>query len=402
MFFVGIDVGKRRHEAVILDGEGHQRGKPFQFSNTRAGVEALQHHVQAQPEACLCAVEATGHYWLALYAFLHAAGLPMTVINPLQTHAYRASLLRKTKTDARDAWVIADLLRIGRGRATYVPGETILQLRELSRFRFSLIDQIGDLKRKLLSILDRVFPEYETLFSDVFRKGSRALLAEAATAEAIAAFDLTELTELLETASRGRFGAAKAREIQQVAAQSLGVAFLADAAQVEVQCLLAQVAFLEQQIGVVDGHLATLLQQLPASDYLMSITGIGLVFAAAILGEIGDIQRFDAPEQLVAFAGLDPSVHQSGQFTADHAVLSKRGSSYLRRALWLAAHTTRLCNPDLQAVYERKRRQGKCHKQATTVVAHRLLNRIYVVLKEQRPYVVRDALDDSQARSAGA
>ncbi len=311
------------------------------------------------------------------------------MVNPLQTHAYRNSFLRKTKTDARDAWVIADLVRIGRGRATYVPGQTILQLRELSRFRFALVDQIGDLKRKLLSILDRVFPEYETLFSDVFRKGSRALLAEAATAEAIAAFDVTELTDLLKTASRGRFGEEKAREIQQVAAQSLGVSFLADAAQVEVHCLLAHLVFLEQQIAVVDGHLATLVQQLPEGTYLLSIKGVGMALAAAILGEIGDIRRFDTPEKLVAFAGLDPSVHQSGQFTAEHAVLSKRGSPCLRRALWLAAQTARLCNPDLQAVYERKTGQGKCHKQAMTTVAHRLLNRIYVVLTEQRPYVVR-------------
>jgi transposase len=373
----------------VLDTQGQQRGTPFRFANTRAGAEAFQEDVQAQPENCLCAREATGHDWLALDAFLQVAGLTVIVVNPLQTHADRSACLRTTTTAARDAWVSAALVRIGRGRATSVPDETILHLRALRRLRFALVDQIGDLKRKLLSILDRVFPAYETLVSDVVRTGSRARLAHAATAEAMAAVDLTERIELRERASRGRCGAAKAREVQQVAAQSLGVAFLANAAQVAVPCLLAHLAFLEQQIAVVDGHLATLLEPRPEGAYLLAITGIGLALAAAILGESGDIRRFDAPEQLVAFAGLDPSVHQSGQCTAKHAVLSKRGSPYLRRALWLATQTARLCNPDVQAGYDRKPGHGKCHKQAMVAVTHRVLNRIDVVLKEQRPDVVR-------------
>jgi transposase len=393
MLYVGIDIGKRAHEATILDEAGQQQGKSLRFANTREGAAQLLSRLTASDQPAICALEATGHYWLALYEYLHQAGLSVVVVNPLQTSAYRTTFLRKTKTDRRDAWVIADLVRIGRARATPVPSQTTLQIRELSRFRFSLIDQIADLKRKTLSVLDRVFPEYETLFTDVFRKGSRALLAQAATAEEIAAFDLSELTATLRTASQGKFREEKAREIQEAAKNSLGVSFLADAAQVELRCILDHLAFLEEQVAVVDRHVATLVEHVPAGTYLLSVKGIGPALAATILGEIDDIGRFATPAKLVAFAGLDPSVHQSGQFTAEHRALSKRGSPYLRRAIWLAAHPARQRNPDLQEVYERKLAQGKRHQQAMAAVAHRLLNRIDVVLKEQRPYVVR-ARDD--------
>jgi transposase len=400
MLYVGIDIGKRAHEATLLDENGQQQGKSLRFANTREGAAQLFAHLNAGEQPAICGMEATGHYWLALYEYLRQAGLDVVVVNPLQTSAYRTTFLRKTKTDRRDSWVIADLIRIGRARATIPPDQLTLQIRELSRFRFSLIDQIADLKRKALSILDRVFPEYETLFTDVFRKGSRALLARAATAEEIAAFDLGELTGVLRTASQGQFREEKARQIKEAAENSLGVSFLADAVRVELRCLLDHLAFLEEQVAEVDAHVAGLVQQTPAGSHLLSIPGVGPALAAAILGEVGEIRRFETPEKLVAFAGLDPSIHQSGQFSGTHAAISKRGSPYLRRAIWLAALPARQRNPDLQEIYERKISQGKCYPQAMAAVAHRLLNRIYIVLKEQRPYVVRAKNDQPDQPNA--
>lgn len=389
MLYVGIDIAKRSHEATTLDDSGKPLASSVRFANTSEGVEKLLDRVKGYDQPTSFALEATGHYWLALYERLTASGYSVTVFNPLQTDAYRKSFLRKAKTDKRDSWVIADLLRIGRGQATVIPDKRILQLRELARFRFSLIDQIADLKRKVLSILDRVFPEYETLFSDIFRKGSRAILARAATAEELAQFDLAELSALLGAASRGRFGEQKAREIKAAAQSSLGVSFLTDACQVELRCLLSHVELLESQVALVNEHLARLLTEIPDGQYLLSIKGIGAALAGAILAEIGDIARFAGPEKLVAYSGLDPSVYQTGEFVADQAHLSKRGSPYLRRAIWLAAGMTRLYNPDLQAVYERKIAQGKHHNEAIAAVCHRLLNRIYIVLKQKRPYELR-------------
>ncbi|MBI4759122.1 MAG: IS110 family transposase [Chloroflexi bacterium] len=140
-------------------------------------------------------------------------------------------------------------------------------------------------------------------------------------------------------------------------------------------------------MNLVDEHLTELASECEGSRFLLSIKGVGPVLAATILGEIGDINRFASPDKLVAYAGLDPSVYETGEFVAKHAHISKRGSAYLRRAVWLAAQMVRLYNPDLQEIYERKIAQGKHHNQAMATVCHPLLNRVYVVLKQRRPYI---------------
>ena len=201
--------------------------------------------------------------------------------------------------------------------------------------------------------------------------------------------DLQELETLLCEASRGRFGREKAQQIRTQAQQSVGVGFLADAAQIEMRCLLAQIELLEQQREQVDATLATLMGQIP--QHITSIPGIGPATGAAIVAEIGDVNRFDSAEKLVAYAGIDPSVYQTGQFQASEAHMSKRGSPYLRHALWLAASVTVKHDPQLKAYYQRKREEGKPHGAALGAVCRKLLARVYVVLKEQRPYVVQPA-----------
>jgi transposase len=262
-----------------------------------------------------------------------------------------------------------------------------LQLKDLSRFRYHLSAQIGDCKRKLLSILDRVFPEYETLFSSVFLSTSRQLLAQAASAHELAEFDLGELTTLLHNASRGRFDHTRAEAIQRLAQQSVGVRFLADAAQLEVRCLLAQIDLLEAQRQQVDAALAQLMTQVP--QYITSVPGVGATTGAALLAEIGDIRRFDAPEKRIAYAGIDAAVHQTGQFEATQMHMSKRGSPYLRHALWQAASMAIRYDDELRTYYDRKRQEGKHHGTALGAVCRKLLTRIFIVLKENRPYEVR-------------
>jgi transposase len=388
MLFCGIDVAKHKHAVLVVDDKGQIIQSAFSIDNNRAGFEQLAAALTALPDPVTVGLEATGHYWLALYDDLAQQGYPVTVINPLQVAAYRRSGIRKIKTDSTDAFWIADFLRIANLRPTEQGLPIILQLRELSRFRFWLTDQIGDCKRKILCILDRVFPEYETLFSSVFLKSSRALLKEAVSAQEIADFDLVELTDLLRNASRGRFGQPKAEAIQNAARQSVGVGFLVDAVRVQMQCLLQQIDLLQEQVAQLDTALAELMDQIP--QYITSIPGIGPVTGAAILGEIGDVHRFDSVEKLVAYAGIDPTVYQTGQFQASQAHMSKRGSPYLRHALWLAATVAVRFDPELNAYYEAKRKEGKHHGTVIGAVCRKLLARIFVILKEQRPYVIRD------------
>ncbi len=387
LYYAGIDIAKRAHQMVVVDETGQAIGKPLTITNTRNGFVQCVDTLHALPATVHVALEATGPYWLALYEHLSAAGFTVQVFNPLQVHAYRKTGVRITKTDRRDAFWIANFLRIGGSATTPSPNPQLLQLRELTRFRWNLIDQIGDNKRRILNVLDRIFPEYETLFSDVFLTSSRTLLKHAASADEIAAFDLSELAALLRAGSRGRFGLTKAQQVLDAAKNSVGIAFLADAAQLEVGCLIAQLEFLQSQVEQVDRAIETLLTPLP--QHLTSIVGIGPVTAATILGEIGDIQRFASLEKLVGYTGIDARVYQSGQFTGSEMHMSKRGSPYLRRAVWLAANVARQHDPELHAYYERKRAEGKHHNTVIGALCRKLLARIFVVLKEQRPYEVR-------------
>jgi len=392
MFYCGIDIAKRQHAVALLDEKGQRTQAVFSIANDRAGFD---HLIQSLPamDAVMIALEATGHYWLALYDVLTQQGYSVAVLNPLQVAAYRRSGVRKVKNDRSDAVWIADFVRIANPSPTRQDLPVLLQLRELSRFRFRLTEQIGDIKRKLLTILDRVFPEYEQLFSSVFLQASRSLLQQAVSAQEIAEMDLQELETLLHAASRGRFGREKAQQIQAQARLSVGVGFLADAAQMEMRCLLAQIELLEQQRDQIDAALAKLMSQIP--QHITSIPGIGPSTGAAIVAEIGDINRFDSPDKLVAYAGIDPSVYQTGQFQASEAHMSKRGSPYLRHALWLAASVAIKHDPQLQAYYQRKREEGKAHGVALGAVCRKLIARVYVVLKEQRPYTVRPIISSS-------
>jgi len=385
---VGIDVGKRAHEACFLGADGREVARPLRFPNTHGGVQALLKRLQTLAEPATIALEASGHYWLGLQRCLHQQGLSVRVVNPLQTERLRGLSVRKTKTDRRDAAVLADLVRIGRARANYVPDDTLLKLRELTRFRWTLMDQIGDAKRRILGVLDRVFPEFADHFSDPFGTSARELLTRAASAAEFAALDLDELTTLLQRASRKRFGRAKAEALQQAATNSLGLATLAEAARLQLRALLAQLALLEQQVAEMDGAIAELVDQL--HQPLTTIPGVGAVLAATILAEIGAIDRFPSSRALVAYAGLDPSVFESGQFQGKRQHLSKRGSPSLRRALYLATHSACLHNPDLNAYLQRKLAEGKPYKAALVATARKLLARIYTILKERRPFKVSE------------
>jgi len=387
MYYCGIDVAKRKHAVAIQDEHGQPVQRPFTIENTRAGFDQLLQALAALKSPVLIGLEATGHYWWALYDDLTHHEHPVVVLNALQVHAFRKSGVRKVKSDRTDAGWIAEFLRFSQPAPAKPTTALFLQLKDLSRFRYHLSDQIGDCKRKLLSVLDRVFPEYETLFSSVFLSSSRQLLAKAASAQELAAFDLTELAELLQSASRGRFDRTKAEAIQTLAQQSVGVSFLADAAQLEVRCLLAQIDLLEDQRDQVDLALAQLMEQVP--QHLTSIPGVGPTTGAALLAEIGDIQRFDAPEKLVAYAGIDATVYQTGQFEARQMHMSKRGSPYLRHALWQAASMAIQYDEELRAYYDRKRKEGKAHGTALGAVCRKLITRVYIVLKENRPYEVR-------------
>jgi transposase len=387
MYYCGIDIAKKRHVVSIIDEKGAILKRGVGISNDRSGFEEMASLLSPYRGQVEIGLEATGHYWLALYDYLSHQDYPTVVINPLQVKAFRKMDIRKRKTDRLDSVAISEFMRFANPPHTQVELPVILQLRELTRFRFRLVQQVGDCKRKILSILDRVFPEYETLFSDVFLVSSRRLLQEAVTAEEFAEFDLSELERLLAKASRKHFGREKAEQIHSVASQSVGVSFLTNAIHLEMCCLLQQIELLDEQTADAETEISSLMNSL--TQYITTIPGIGPVTGAMLLAEIGDIQRFPSPEKLVAYAGIDATVFKTGQFEGDQMKMSKRGSHYLRWALWQAATASLLHNEEMKSFYDKKRAEGKVHNVAIGAVCHKLLGRIYIIMKEQRPYTKR-------------
>jgi transposase len=250
--------------------------------------------------------------------------------------------------------------------------------------RFEFIDQISSLKNRLLAVLDRIFPEYESIFSNVFLKSSKKLLKNTPTPEEILEFDISELTEVLKSASKGRFGIPKAKELMDKAANSFGITIALDAFTLELKLLLAQIEFIEEQIRQIDSNIKELMDNI--KTFITTIPGIGDVLGASILAEIGDISRFSSPKKLVAYAGLDSSTYASGQFVGTRTKISKRGSPYLRRALWSAAVVAKKSNPVLTAFYQKKIAQGKHPQAAIGACARKLTHLVYYILKERKPF----------------
>lgn len=387
MYYCGIDIAKHRHEASIINEAGKLLSKSISFENSVDGVTklfTLFSEYSINKTDILIGMEATGHYWLSLYSFLIDNGYEVKVINPIQSDAFRRMYIRQTKNDSKDSFIIAQIMRFGEFQTTELSDETIIALRQLSRYRLSLVESAGDCKRRIIALLDQIFPEYTTLFSDNFGVTSVELLKKYQTPEDLLKVSTGRLSTYLAKVSRGRFKEEKACEIKAIAKGSFGVGFAKDAFRFQIKQLIDQLLFLEKQITELESEISVILKEYHSP--IMTITGIGSVLGATILGEIGDIKRFDNPSKLVAFAGLDVKVVQSGEFEGTQGKITKRGSPYLRRAIWIAANVAAFKDPVLSEYYHSMRNRGKHHLVAVSAVARKLCNIIFVILSENRPY----------------
>lgn len=389
MFFAGIDIAKNSHEAAVIDENGNVVVKPFKFANSLGGFEKFLSSIQgisADLSVFEFGMEATGHYWLNLYTKLTDYNVVVHVINPVQSDALRGLYIRKTKNDAKDAFIIAELIRFGKYSQTTLSDPDLLSLRELTRQRFYLVDCVSDAKRKTISFIDKIFPEYQALFSDTFGATSVELLQTYTSPDVIATLDTELFTSFLKSVSHGRFGKTKAEEIQSVAKNTFGSFLFADSATLAIRQFIQQIKLLEEQIAEIEDFIAEKLALFNCK--LDTIVGVGTTLAASFFAEIGDITRFDSPDKLAAFAGIDPSVKQSGEFNGTRNKMSKRGSPYLRRTFWLAAVSGIRTNSALKAIYDKKRAQGKHHAVAVSAVMHKLCNIVFAILKTNEPYKI--------------
>ena len=390
MFYLGIDIAKNTHVASLIDEKGKNIFKGFSFSNSSDGGKSLLDIIKKYVDFSDVTVgmEATGHYWLSIYSFLYDYDFhSIHVINPIQTDGWRKGTeIRKRKNDIIDSVLIADLIRYGDFVETSLSNEDLFSLRNICRMRNYLVQSTGDLKRKIICVLDQVFPEYQSIFSNTFGTTSKQLLLDFSSPANFEELSVDVLTETLQTLSRKKIGQPTAEKLINAAKNSFGVTFSKESFTFQLKLLIEKIKFIEGQIKDCEDKFSELMDKI--NSPITTIPGFGPVLGAIVISEFGDINRFDKPSQLVAYAGIDATVSQSGEFEGTHNVMSKRGSPYLRKALFQAALVASNSDPILKAYYQKKRAEGKHHKTCIGAVARKLCNIIYAVLKNDKPYLV--------------
>lgn len=378
MIYVGIDVSKDKHDCCILSSDGQVLLKPFSIYNNIEGFNYLYSVISSfekNSDKVKVGLEATGHYSFNILGYLLEKELDCFVFNPLHTNLYRKSIsLRKTKTDKVDSKIIAKMLL---SEVDLKPYSKALyhneQLKSLSRYRFSKIRERGSLKQQLARLVNILFPELEKLVPSLHLSSVYALLYEFPSATLIAKAHLTKLVNLLSSSSKGHYKKDKAIEIRDSAATSVGCVMPAKS--LELKHAIQLIRILSEEIDEIELQIQDIMAKI--NSPITTIPGLGFRMAAMILSEIGDFSKFNSPDKILAFAGISPSTYQSGKLDNAYAHMEKRGSRYLRYALYNAA--IYVCNWDKTfAVYlQKKRAEGKHYYVAISHAIKKLVRVIY-------------------------
>ena len=384
---VGIDVSKDKHDCFIQSSEGEVLADVFTIPNNMDGFNILLEKVQGcatSQDKIKVGLEATGHYSYNLLGFLLDNGLATYVLNPLRTNLYRKSLsLRKTKTDRVDARTIASMLLSDTGLKPYT--DTAYhneELKSLTRYRFDKVQERAKLKSSVSRLVCILFPELEKLVPTLHMASVYALLEEFPGAKQVAATHLTRLKALLESSSKGRYKRDMALEIRDAARNSIGSPMPAKS--LELQHTIRLIRELDAEIAEIEEQIQSLMEELDSP--ITTIPGLGFRMAAMILAEVGDFTRFDSPDKLLAYAGMSPSTYQSGQLKNCYPHMEKRGSRYLRYALYNAAKYVCHWDPTFADYLAKKRAEGKHYNVALSHAAKKLVRLIFAMEKSRKSY----------------
>lgn len=378
MVYIGIDIAKFKHFASVVSSDGEVIVKPFPFENSREGFMKLVEEIENFHD-CLIGLESTGHYAENLIFFLYQRGYKIGLINPIQTDSLRDSNIRKTKTDKIDTKLIVECLMLKKYSIINAQDIDIIKLRRLCRFRMEMVQQQTRIKIQLTGCLDIVFPELSKFFrGNLHLKVSYALLEKHSSAKDIRSTRIDGLTNILYNNSHGRYNYDDAVRLKNLAKNSIGLDN--PAIDVQIKCLITQLRLYQKQIKDIDLSIKILMEII--NSPITTIPGIGYILGAMIISEIGDIKKFSNPSKLLAFAGLDPVIKQSGNFQADTMKISKRGSTYLRFAIYRAAFLIIYNNDTFNKFYLEKRSQGKTHRVALGHVCNKLVRVIFKILTD--------------------
>lgn len=387
MIYIGIDVAKDKHDCFITNSEGEVLFNAFTIPNNADGFHDLFQKISSLTNDfsnVKVGLEATGHYNYNLLGFLIDKGLPTFVINPLHTNLFRKSLsLRQTKTDKVDAHTIALMMMSGVNLQSY--SNTSYhneELKSLTRYRFDKVQERAKLKTSISRLVNILFPELEKLVPTLHMVSVYSLLSEFPSAHAIASAHLTRLTNLLSESSRGRYGKDTAICFRDAARSSIGSHIPAKS--LELKHTIRLILELTSEIDEIEAEIKTIMDKI--NSPILTIPGISYKMGAMIIAEIGDFSRFDSPDKILAYAGMSPSIYQSGQLDNCYAHMEKRGSRYLRYALYNA--TKYVCHWDesFGTYLAKKRAEGKHYNVALSHATKKLVRTIYAMEKSGQAY----------------
>ena len=380
MIYLAIDIAKLNRVASASNSDGEILINNLCFTNDHKGFQKLLDSISSfDKENLLIGIESTAHYGENLVCFLFLRDYIICIINPIQTATLRKTNIRKTKTDAVDTLLIIKALMMHKYRIFSQQDLDTLKLKNLCRFRQKLMKARTKVKIQMTSYLDLLFPELQYFFkSGIHGKAVYALLKETPNPDKIANIHLTRLYNLLNKTSMGHFKRSHAVRLKELAAQSVGTKN--DTLSLQIKQSIIQIELYTQQLEEVESSIHELMDEI--DSVIKTIPGVGALNGAMILGEIGDIRRFEKPCQLLAYAGLDPSVYQSGNFKASRTRMSKRSSKLLRYALINAAWQVSLSNKTFKDYFDLKISQGRRHYNALGHVAHKLVRVIHKMMTD--------------------
>lgn len=384
MFFVGIDVASVKHDCCIIN-EKRMVVRSFSFLNSNSGYANLLTSLEELPNQTEIKIglEATGIYSESLSAFLRRKGYDVATINPLLIKKHQcATTLRKTKTDKADAKGIALYIAEMGFQPDLLLSYHMQELKSLTRARFSCVQDRSALKNKAKRVIVLLFPELLNEFSDIFGSAAMALLDAYPSAAKLAACHCDTLAKLLREHSRGRFGKAKAEYLRALAKESIGNH--SDAKALELKMLLSRIALLNEQINTLEKEIKRIMDDIDSP--ILTVPGISYTLGAIIVAEIGDISRFHSPAKLLAFAGLEPSIYQSGKFVPSSGKMVKRGSPTLRWALLQAAGYVPNYSTTFECYRSKKLAEGKSAAVVRSHIAKKLVRVIFSLLSHSTSF----------------
>lgn len=385
MIYIGIDVAKFSHFASAVNSDGEVLLSPFSFSNSNDGFNLLLSKLKTfSTEDCLVGLESTGHYSDNIVSFLFNKGFKIGIINPIQSDSLRNSNIRKTKNDKIDTLLIAQCLMLHKYTPFSQVDFNILKLKTLCRFRFDITQSKTRLKTQMNGCVDLIFPELNYFFKDLHSKSAHAILMKYTSPERIAKTRIDTIHKTLSKASRGRYSYENASHLKEIASNS--IAINNPSMCMQITHLIKQIDLLEEQIASIDIGIKEIMDEI--NSPILTIPGISYTLGAMIISEIGDIHKFSNPTKLLAYAGLDPSVKQSGNFNATNTKISKRGSKHLRYAIQTAASLIIWNNNLFYEYYTAKCSKGKSHRNAIGHVSNKLVRVIFKILTENIPFKI--------------